>query len=228
MANATLAEYISWFKGYLQADRDSEDQVYPDVDIIGFLNRAQLDVARDLGFSNNFFRGTNTRDLETGSLTLPEDFLGNLKIQVSDSTNIRRALFINQADRMDEMFPYWRSTPATNYPTWAVIEWGSTGVTYQVWPQPIATVTNGLFESYTKLPTDMENDADESEVMLMFPELQRTMLPFGALRHALLFEGGEADDQVQKFEALYQNDLARARFAINSMFPQSYKYGMTL
>lgn len=224
----TLADYRSIFKADLQADRESDDQIYPDSDIDNFLNRAQIDVARELGATNNFFRGTATVDLEAGDISLPDDFLGNLKAQAIDSSTIRRTLFINQADRMDEQFPYWRSTPATTYPTWIVIQWGSSAITIQVWPQPVATVSNALFMSYTKMPTTMEQDADESEVMAYFPELQRTLLPFGALRNALLYEAGEADDQVQKYESLYQRELLKAKFAINSMFQQSYRYGQTL
>lgn len=222
----TLADYQSLFKAYLQADRDTEDQYYPDADITAFLNSAQYDVARELGATNNFFRATNTQDLTTGDMALPDDFFGNLKAQIIDVNGFPRSLFIQQADRMDEMQPFWRSTQPTNYPTWLVINWGTTGPAVQAWPQPVTTMTDALFLSYTAKPTEMEAADDESEVMANLQELQRTLLPFGALRDALLFEAGEADDQVKKYTALYARELQRARFAINSMFPASYKYGM--
>jgi hypothetical protein len=229
MADLTLADYRSLIKAYMQADRDTEDQYYPDADLNDFINRAQYDIARELGSNGPFFRATDTVDLEE-DVPLPDDFLGNLKLTYLGSTgNMRINIMIVGADRADEQAPYWRDTSfATNAPpSWAAVNWSAASATLKMYPPPTTTITNGLFMSYTVKPTELEEDADESELMVYFPELQRKFIPSAVLRDALFYEAGESDDQAAKWEAIYQQCLSKARFTINTMFPSTSQYGRT-
>lgn len=230
MANKTLAGYRELFKRYLQEDPDdSLNQYYPDAQIDGFLNSGQIAIARDLGSTLNFFRKTEPMDATTGEIALPEDFLTAVNITFDgSSTSIAQTwpLQIVDEDRMDQMYPWWRSTQITSpFPQVAVLAERDDGTYVTLYPLLQATVTDGLFLNYVMMPTDMEEDDDESAVMRKFPELQMTLLPFAALRFAIFFEAGEADDQAEKYERLYQMGLRQARMILGTTGQRFWQYG---
>lgn len=231
MANLTLSDYRELFKRYLQEDPDdASNQFYPDAQIDAFLNSAQLEILTELSSTLNFYRKTATVDATSGDIELPEDFFSGLNVKFTNDPSLvmNWNLQIVDADRMDQMYPWWRSEQITSpYPTTAVFSWKPTGKFITLYPLLTSTVTDGLFYNYVPRPPDMtdDEDEDESEIMNFFPELQRTLLPFGALRYATGFEAGEADDQMQKYDALWQAGLRQARLIINSQAQRFWQYG---
>lgn len=224
----TLSQYREMFKRYLQEDPDDNlNQFYPDAQIDRFLNAAQTDIVRELASTLNFFKTTLSMDATTGDIALPEDFLTAFNIKFSNAPTLVQSwnLQVVQEDRMDQMYPWWRTQITSPYPVTAIMLWRPAGLFLNLYPPVQATVPDGLFLNYAAKPTDMEDDEDESEVMAFFTELQPTMLPFGALRKATFFEAGEADDQATKYDQLYYSDIKQARFIINTTSQSMATYG---
>lgn len=194
--------------------------MYPDSEITAALNAAQEDFVLEIGSTRSFFTTTGSIDLETGNMDLPDDFLGNLSVTLvtAASGGSRIRVKVVMMGTLDDQNPYWREVAAVQWPTTLAMNIGPAGTVLYAYPQPSATITNGLFFSYTPRPTEMEDDADESEPMAMFPSLQRTLLPFGALRQLILFEGGGDDGQYAKFEGLWQNEIVKAHRLLNGMY----------
>lgn len=229
MADLTLAQYRELFKRYLQEDPDDAlNQYYPDEQIDRFLNAAQIDIVRQLSSTLNFFKTADYMDATSGDIALPDDFLTAFNIKFSSNPTLVQSwnLQVVQEDRMDQEYPWWRSQQVTSpYPVAAIFVWRPAGRFLNLWPPVSATITDGLFINYAVRPDDMVADDDESVVMNFFPELQPTMLTFGALRRAVYFEAGEADDQATKYDDLYYNDIRQARFIINTQSQSSATYG---
>jgi hypothetical protein len=230
MANRTLIEYRELFKRYLQESADADDvdnQYYPDEQINAFLNAGQIDIVRELAGTLNFFKTTDTLDATTGDIALPDDFLTAMNIKFTNNPTLVASwnLEITDEDRMDQMYPWWRTNITTPYPVAAIMVWRPAGQFINLYPPVSATISDAIFVNYAVRPDDMADDDDESAVMAFFPELQQTLLPFAALRNAVYFEAGEADDQAAKYEALYQKGLRQARFIINTNMQRRWTYG---
>lgn len=215
-----LSDYVELVKRYLNDFPDKANRVYPDAQIVAALNSAQRDFAIEIASTRDFFRQTVSMDMETGNMALPDDFLAGLSATLVTSTTngSRIRLPIQTMGSFDDQQPYWREVAAVQWPQKLLLNVGPTGAVLYAFPQPTATITNGIFLSYVVNPTEMEDDADESEVMVMFPSLQRTLLPFGALKQLIWFEGGSADDQGQKYQALWDNEIAKAHRVLNGLY----------
>jgi hypothetical protein len=224
----TLAQYVSLVKGYMAEDREDDDnELFSDDDIKLALNAAQVDVVRIISSTFSFFRKTTSVNAATGNISLPSDYLAGMSATlVTGSSDLdRRPLTFQTSGWMDENYPFWRGMAAIDYPQYLVQQFASSGFSLVLYPQPTATITNGLFLNYVVNPDVMSAEDDESPIMARFPELQHTLLPAGALKILLFFEGGEADEQWKKWDAIFMRDIKRMRMAINTMFTQRATYG---
>lgn len=230
MANLTLAEYIVLCKAFLNESRtDTQNPMFPDDSIIAALNAAQSEVCVRLAGTRDFFLKTASVNVTTGAIAVPTDYLvglGATLVPSTTNTQDRRRLPILSSGQMDDQYPSWRGITATANPYAIVQTWGSSGATLTLYPQPTSTITNGLFLDYVVQPDEMTDDADTSPVMDCFsPHLQRTILPYGALREMALYEAGESDDQFQKYDALFDKGISRLHEFLNSAFKVQLRYG---
>jgi hypothetical protein len=219
VATLTFANYKSLVKGYLQENRTSTtNPIFTETDIGWALNAAQCELAQEVGLT--CFRSSGSKDCATGDITPPTDFFGDATVTLVVSATDRRKLPVVTVKSLHERDPMWttKTCDSGSYPTqfaWKITSSGIRGVLY---PAPAATITNGLFFEYAAKPTDMSADADTCTLLVEFPHLQPTILPAGALKILTLLEGGEADEQFQKWEQIWRRDLDRLRQYINNVF----------
>jgi len=76
----------------------------------------------------------------------------------------------------------------------------------RLYPQPTATVTDGLVWEYTARLADLSADSDTCPIMNLFPEFQHTLLQAGALYQLYMLEGGTEDEQIAKWKAIFDNE----------------------
>src|SRR5690606_34999545 len=120
------------------------------------------------------------------------------------------------AKYMDQNVPHWRDE--TGEPSKIVTDLLTTGLVARLYPQPNATVTNGLTWYYSALLEDLVADSDTCPIMNLFPEFQMTTLQAGALRILYLLEGGQADEQFVKWDKIFEKDIDEMRGMINRLF----------
>lgn len=228
MAALTLAEYKSLVKGYLQENRTStSNPIFKEADILAALNSAQMEIVQECGLS--LFRSSGSINAATGDLTPPTDMLGDATVTLVISSTDRRHLPVVTAKSLHERDPMWttRTCDSGSYPTnivWKITTGTTGGVRCVLYPQPAATITSGLFFEYAAKPTDLSVDADVCAVLNPFPHLQQTLLPAGALKILTLLEGGEADEQFQKWEAVFKRDMDRLKTCVNYLFVPPGQY----
>lgn len=225
---ATLSQYQEWVKRYLAEDAtDTSNLMYPDDEITAALNAAQNEWIRRLSRHCDFFRKTTTVNATTTAVTMAADFLCNLQVRFGATENDRKYVPATTKSALDEMNPNWRDEESTT-PLKYYLNLNSDGTTtLQFYPALSAEVTNGLFYSYTAKATDMSLAADTAKCMTWFPELDPLALPAYALTLLLNYEAGTKDDQVAKWDRIFEAQIERARGILkyqNQHYP-SYKRG---
>lgn len=217
MANNTLADYRSDILGMVQEDRDapSENAVYRPEDIKRAINACRRRMIREVGVG--LYRTSAVTDATAGAISVPADFFNDAVIRYAPDSNQRTTLKPITGKFQDERDPSW-STRTAGMPNAFSWEVTPDGVKIRLHPEPSSTVTGGLLWSYTAMLDDLEDDADECPIMNMFPEFQQTTLQAGALSILTLLEGGEADDQYQKFTAIFEREVEKIRSHINRLF----------
>jgi hypothetical protein len=223
MANPTLAELRSLVQGYMFETRGSANSQFPDADINAELNNAAREAILTAG-NGIYMTRPAVANIVTGWVAIPTDALGQIRFSIVTS-GAERDLDVTTAEQMDRDFPDWRDQTAT-YPTHIVVQFDETsGFQYWAHPQPDATITSGLGRRYAKNLTEVTLDAGTFALIAPFPTLQRILLPAGALKNLLLLEGGEADDQVMKWEAIFRRSCTQLRNLTETMFATNSTYG---
>lgn len=225
---ASLTQYTEWVKRYLVEDTtDASNPMFPDDEITAAINAAQNDWVRRLGRYNGMFRKSTTVNATAAAITIAADFLSNLQVRFGASAGSYRYLPATTVDVLDEKNPEWRGETATEPQKYYIAHNLDGTTTINLVPTLTATVTNGLFYSYTAAPTALSVGADTAKCMTWFPELDPLALPAYALSILLNYEGGTKDDQVAKWLGIYDRQVERARGILkymNQHYP-SYKRG---
>ncbi len=234
MANKTLSDYISLVKAYMNEARtassgDLAQRLWPDEDITDALNEAQNEICVELASTRDFFKTTASIDLVAGALTLPDDILvglGATLINTNVTPNVRMRMDIMSMGDLDNRWPYWRSTEAIQYPTTLVQNWSSAGAEWVTYPQATGTIADAILLTYVVRPTEMVDSDDTSPVADCFPSLQRSLLPFCALKNLVLYEAGENDQQAAKFAMLYTQAIGQCHQFLNASYKGRLQYGL--
>jgi hypothetical protein len=223
---ATLTQYTEWIKRYLVEDTtDASNSLYPDDEITAAVNAAQCEWVSRLGRKCGLFRKTKTTNATVAGVTIETDFLSNLQVRFGGSADGRSYLPCTTVDVLDERNPNWRDETATS-PTHYYLTLDTDGTTeINFYPTLTTAVTNGLFYSYTAKPTALSAGADIAKCMTWFPQLDPLALPAYAMVILLNYEGGTRDDQIGKWDGIFEAQIERARGILkymNQEYP-SYK-----
>src|SRR5690606_29420902 len=155
-------------------------------------------------------------DATAGDLTPPADFFSQAVVHYVASASAQPVTLVPEdAKVLDRTRPNWRTQTGT--PSTIVWDFTTAGMVARLYPQPASTVTNGLNWYYNARLVDLVADADTCPIMNAFPEFQDIMIPAVALSHLYLIEGGEADDQYQKWNGIYEIYKDRLTAAIKSI-----------
>lgn len=204
MPNLTLADYRSLVLAYGNEDRDNADdnQKWRTADVDRAINIARLRMLRRVGVGVN--RKRETVDAATGDITPPADLFNEAIVKYTPTGGTSRRLELRMARDMDLDNPSWRDAGRTGEPSLVVWDITDAGIVARLYPQPTATVTDGLTWEYTARLDDLADDADECPIMNLFPEFQDTLLQAGALFQLYMLEGGEGDDQIVKWKGVFE------------------------
>lgn len=217
MADLTLKDYISEILGYMNENRDrpEENRKIRKDDVIKAINRGRHRMLRKVGVG--LYRKSETVNATAGDITPPADFF-NQGLALFKAPNNQHPMILKQHDAryMDQNTAAWRTMTGT--PSSFVWDVTTAGLVARLHPQPESTVTNGLTWHYSARLSDLMDDDDTCPIMDMFPEFQMTTIQAGALRLLYLLEGGEADDQFQKWNAIFDNDMEEMRSAVKMLF----------
>lgn len=217
MANLTFADYISETLGFMNENRDksSANRKIREDDVKTAINRGRHRMLRKVGAG--LYRNTTAMNAEAGDLTPPADFFNEGIVHYTPTSSQKpRVLPVVTAKYMDQNTPNWRDE--TGEPSKIVTDLLTTGLVARLYPQPTATVTNGLDWYYSALLDDLVDDADTCPIMNLFPEFQMTTLQAGALRILYLLEGGQADEQFVKWDQIFEKDIDELRGMISRLF----------
>ena len=218
MANLTLADYRSLTLGYMNENRDApeKNRKIRQEDVDNAINRGRHRLMREVGVS--IYRGSDTMDATAGDLTPPADFFSQAVVLFTGSgaSDKPTVLVSYDARYMDVETPNWRSQ-TSDKPSKIVWDFTTSGMRARLYPQPTSTVTDGLTWHYNARLTDLSADSDTCPIMNAFPEFQMTTIQAGALSVLYLLEGGEADDQYQKWISVFQNDVKELQAAIKTI-----------
>ena len=210
----TFAEMVTYTKRHLDMElSDSDDPKAPDSLIQAMLNFGQVETVRRL--SNCFFRKAVVIDATAGMIDLPTDFLCGLIVKYKAAgQDTWRKLNVTPILSLDEKWLDVSST--TGEVQLATLNSGAAGeIQLQLYPALTGTVTDGLALSYNWKPTDLVEATDTSAITGMFPDVEPVLLPAFAAWHIKLFENGVEDDQVAKWQGVYESSLQRVRKAID-------------
>ena len=216
MANLTLADYVSLCLGDMNENRTSpeKNRKITETDVIRAINRGRRKIMRKVGVS--IYRNSNIMDATAGDIVPPADFFSQAIVHYNDSaSDTPIALVSADARVLDRTETGWRTR--TGKPSRIAFDFTTAGIVARLVPQPTSTVTDGLTWYYNASLTDLAADSDTCPVMNAFPEFQETLIPAGALPVLYLLEGGEADDQVAKWDAIFARDIADLQAAINGI-----------
>ena len=222
----TLADYRDIVRGLIGRYRPASSTLFPNADIDRYLNAAQSDLILELG-DFDLFKTSQTRDATSANLTAPASLLGHYTaVLVKNSTDSGRQPLIRlEAQKLDEQDPNWRVKTA-QYPEAYVVQFDDAGTfTIKLYPAPTATITNGLFERWTKRPTDMSLTTDTSYVSTLFPNREARLLPYGAMRYLAHLAAGSEDNLAAKFDALWAREVEEARKQLSNLFLGTGTYG---
>ena len=216
MANLTFADYISTTLAYAGENRDnaSSNRLFRIDDVKRAINKGRAKMLRGIGLSA--YRNQTVVDATAGEITPPADFFKSALLRFTPSTGTTRRLEPTTQAHLDKTNPSWADR--TGDPTHFLWNLTTDGLRVRLWPEPTATVTDGLTWDYTAVLDDLEDDADECPIMNLFPEFQMTTLQSGALSILYLLEGGEGDDQFVKHAGIHERDINGIRSLINSLF----------
>lgn len=212
----TFAELVTITKRHLDMElADADDPKAPDTLIRSMLNFGQIETVRRL--SDCFFRKSVVVDATAGMIDLPSDFLCGLIVKYKGGTTDGwRRLNVTPVLNLDDKWLHITSTSGD--PQVATLNAGSAGVIQlQLWPELTSTVTDGLTLSYNWKPADLDEDTDTSSVTSMFPDIEPVLLPAFAAWHIKLFENGVEDEQVSKWQQIYEGSLRRVRKAVDGL-----------
>lgn len=217
MANLTLADYRSTTLARGNENRDNPDvnRKWRKEDVDGAINAARLRMIRMSGIG--LYRNQDVMDAATGDLTPPVDLFNEAIVKFTPTGGTARRLDVKMARDMDMDQPSWRDQ-AAGVPNLIVWDITTTGLVARLHPQPTATVTNGLTWEYSAKPDDLEEDADTCPIMNLFPEFQRTLLQAGALSELYMLEGGEGDQQMIKWEGIFEMQCRKLESMKNRLF----------
>jgi len=216
MANLTFADYISTTLAYANENRDnaSGNRLYRVDDVKRAINKGRAKMLRGIGLSA--YRNQTVVNATAGEITPPADFFKSAVLRFTPATGAMRRLEPTTQAYLDKTNPAWAER--TGDPTHFLWSITTDGVRVRLYPEPAATVTNGLTWDYTAVLTDLDADTDTCPVMNLFPEFQMTTLQSGALSILYLLEGGEGDDQFVKHAGIHERDIKEIRSLINSLF----------
>ena len=210
----TFAELVTITKRHLDAElADDNDPKSPLETIKLLLNFGQTETVRRLG--DCMLRKSVVIDAEAGAMELPSDYLCGLIVKLKQD-GVWRRINVTPALHLDDK---WLTIEGpAGRPQVAVLNIGGVGsITLQLFPDVEATIPDGLFVSYNWKPADMSADSDTSAVGAQFPDIEPLLLPAFAAWHLKLFENGVEDEQVQKWQGIYEASLKRIRRAIDGL-----------
>lgn len=196
----------------------ASNPLFPADEITAAINAAQCEWVTRLGRKNNYFRKTVTTNATAAAVTLATDFLSNLQVRFGGTSGERKYVNAVTVDELDERNPNWRDETTAGVPSNYYLNLTTTGTTtLSFYPTLEATVTNGLFYSYTAKPTALSADGDTAYCMTWFPHLDIFALPAYALVVMYGFEGGTKDDQLEKWSNIFEAQVERARGQLKYM-----------
>lgn len=198
-----------------EANDDASRQFSSD-DITDALNSAWSLTLLNLGY-DSYFRVSRTLDATTGSIAAPDadedgEILGSHNLLFrSSSTAQPVALALLDPTQMDLNVPNWRNETAAAPTGYAPQIAPDATETFLLYPQPTATVTNGLTQSWIPRPVEMEDDDDESPAGRLFPHRQRTLLVYGAMMVLFPMDGSGEDDEAEGYREKWMREVMGCR-----------------
>jgi hypothetical protein len=215
---ATLATYQGWVTKYLNTEAVATNDMFDSTNVTAAINAARYEFARRVGFNTDFCRDSGTTvTATTTAITLPADYLGNLRVRFGATANARRYLQPITFARLDEMNPNWRDETTTE-PRYYVVSVNADGTTtFTIVPTLSASVASGAFYTYTEKPTALSLAADTATEMTFFPDIDMLAIPSRAISILANFENGTRDDLVAKYDAIFEQQIINARRTLNSM-----------
>ena len=235
---ATLAQYREWVFRYLHEleNLTAGSDLYSATNVDAALNAGQS--AWVLRLDHDFFKKQTTVDInlvsaDMGGITagvrqdLPSDYLAHLQVFYRPTGAVKLLKPIS-AERLDAMTQgQWRNdylNGTTGEPEYYMVQAAysesptvDTVPWMMFWPAPATPQTNALGLRYTRKPNAMTQASDTSKVMAMFPQLDMLALPAFAMKTLLNFERGTADDQIQKWDAIWEQCVAEGRSTLKQL-----------
>lgn len=235
MAELNLGDYMSLVRAFLDELRtpdsdlpeDQANTLFPDADIIAELNAVQLEVVRSL--DADFCTTETVVNATATAITIPAACAGNLQVIWTNGqtgtagSSAYRVIEHRSRKQMYETNPSWQTQTGTQ-PTAYVPSLTEAGFTFLLWPIMQGTVTNGLILRHSLIPTEMTDLDDTCPMLTNFPDFQRKLLPYGAMRNILQYTAGQDDDQFQKYDQLFTMLLIKFNAALTGFFVRPLRY----
>lgn len=199
---------------------DDDNPTFPRDVVLAYLNAEEAEFRSRLSGHTSLWRGYAEIDIAEGIVALPDDYQSDLQLTVWRSdTQPENVVDAVEESWLDEHTPTWRNetadTPSQYIIKQTTVEVDEVDVpTLGVYcvPQPDATIADGLRGPYTVKATEMVDDDDQCTSMLAFPQIQRTVLPYGVLEKLWEYKvSAQALQLAEHYRKLKEKEIGVAR-----------------
>jgi hypothetical protein len=190
---------------------------YPLDRVDNAINEARYWLARML--DHGTMRSSDVVNAVSGETAFPTTFLCRLILRFRSSTSADYGppLPMYTEEDLDTMQPGWRDEDSSSTPRAVVYRAKYDGtMTYELIPALSATVTSGLLRAWTRKPTALSTKTDTADELMIFPELQHTIIPYRAAC-ILDFDNEVKAQRTMYLEAQTEKQLAHARRTLQTM-----------